>query len=151
MSFQSDIQALQTVLNSEIPLTRALGVRVEAYDHKTLCLTAPLEENINHKSTAFGGSLYSLAVLSGWGLLYLLLKKHGLAGHIVIQHSEIDYIKPVCSDIYAYCQFDSDKQIERFLTMYQRRGVTRVKLNTSIEQDGEVAVKFCGTYVIHSA
>jgi thioesterase domain-containing protein len=65
---------LQKILYSEIPLTKAIGIEVCEFTGLSLTLKAPLEKNINHKCTAFGGSLYSVAVLSGWGLIYLLFK-----------------------------------------------------------------------------
>ena len=79
------IKELQKVLHLEIQLTRAIGIEVVEYGENGLTLYAPLDNNINHKSTAFGGSLYSVSVLTGWGLLYLLLIKYGLSGQIVIQ------------------------------------------------------------------
>ena len=51
-------KALQKVLNEEIPLTNAIGISVESCDSLSLTLAAPLHKNINHKRTAFGGSLY---------------------------------------------------------------------------------------------
>ena len=41
---------------TKIPLTAAMGVRVESYDGETLVLTAPVDANHNHLGTAFGGS-----------------------------------------------------------------------------------------------
>ena len=77
--------ALERTLHDEIPLTRAMDVRVAAYDGNLLRLTAPLSPNVNDKGTAFGGSLYSLAVLCGWSLLHLKVKEAGLSYNIVIQ------------------------------------------------------------------
>ena len=59
-----------------------MGIRVAAYDGTSLKLTAPLAPNINHKSTAFGGSLYSLAVLCGWGIVHLKLAEAALHKHL---------------------------------------------------------------------
>ena len=68
------MKELENVLHSEIPLTREIGIEVVDYTGDSLTLKAPLEKNINHKCTAFGGSLYSVSVLSGWGLIHLLMK-----------------------------------------------------------------------------
>jgi len=43
-----------------MPITRAMGVRVEDYGGRRLVLSAPLEANFNHLGTAFGGSLNAL-------------------------------------------------------------------------------------------
>ena len=144
------IKQLQEVLNTEIPLTNDIGIQVGEHTDLSLTLHAPLENNINHKCTAFGGSIYSVSVLSGWGLIYLLLKQHNLSGHIVIQESHTKFIKPVATDITAICSFKSTQQYEKFLKMYKRKGIARISLEAKIECNGEIAVIFNGTYVVHT-
>ena len=58
--------ALEKRILTDIPLARHIGVRVVEFDGSSLALGAPLAANSNHKGTAFGGSLFSLAVLAGW-------------------------------------------------------------------------------------
>ena len=144
------IKQLQKVLNSEIPLTNHIGIQVGEHTDSSLTLHAPLKNNINHKSTAFGGSIYSISVLSGWGLIYLLLQKHHLAGHIVIQKSNIEYIKPVTTDLTAKCSFTSSEQQDKFIKMYTRKGISRLQLEAHIICNNEKAVIFNGTYVVHT-
>lgn len=141
---------LQRVLHHEIPLTREIGIEVVEYTGETLTLTAPLEKNTNHKCTAFGGSLYSVSVLSGWGLIYLLLEARGLTGHIVIQESTTKFLKPVDSDLTATCAFDSREQVEKFIRMFQRKGRARIRLESAIKSAGEALVVFHGSYVVHT-
>lgn len=143
------ITELQNVLYSEIPITKALGITVKEFSNTSLTLSAPLENNLNHKSTAFGGSLYSVAVLSGWGLIYWLIKSRGLKGHIVIQQSSTNFNKPVVSDITARCSFESEQQIEKFIRMYKSKGKARIKLQSVVMSDSEIGVLFNGSYVIH--
>lgn len=71
----ADTRALQARLLEEIPLARHMEIRVLCSDRRSLLLSAPLAANSNHKGTAFGGSLYSVAVLAGWGLLTLESKR----------------------------------------------------------------------------
>ena len=59
---------LQRRIDREIVLAKPMGIIVEAADERALVLRAPLAPNANHKGTAFGGSLYSLAVLDRLGL-----------------------------------------------------------------------------------
>jgi thioesterase domain-containing protein len=140
---------LQAVLHEEIPLTRHIGITVEAYDGHTLRLRAPLENNINHKLTAFGGSLYSVAVLCGWGLLYLKMQERGVAGHIVIHETRAHYALPVSSDIVAETGFESGEQLERFMRTYQRKGRARVALAIHVGQGGQAVFHLDGRYVVH--
>lgn len=143
------ISALQSKLNEEIPLTRAMGLVVKDLTANSVCLTAPLKNNINHKSTAFGGSLYSIAVLAGWSLIYSQLQDRKLQGHIVIQESDIKYVKPVTKDIEAVCNIESPKLLERFIQTYLKKDMARIMLNTTIRQNGVECVRFQGKYVVH--
>jgi len=140
---------LQQLLHREIPLSRAMEIRVSRCDSSLVELRAPLQPNINHKCTAFGGSLYSIAVLCGWSFVYRLLSSHQLSGHIVIQHSEVDYIRPLDGEICARCQYSDMARFEPFIKLYQRRGRSRIKLQVKLAHNGEDAVSFNGQYVVH--
>ncbi len=148
----STSRLLEAVLHNDIPLTREMGVKVISWQNHSLRLHLPLEPNINHKSTLFGGSLYCGAVLAGWGWLYLRLKEAGIDdGHIVIQEGQISYPLPVRRDGVAICDAPDDAIWDKFLKMYQRRGRARLSLNTRIVADGSdhPAVEFVGQYVLH--
>jgi thioesterase domain-containing protein len=143
------IKQFETVIHSEIPLSQAMGVSVTSYDGQSLTLTAPLEKNTNHKSTAFGGSLYSIAVLTGWGWIYLKLHEAKLTGHIVIQKSEINHFLPVTGDIVAQCQVGDPNILNKFIHTYRKKNRSRIHLDVNILQGNECAVQFRGSYVIH--
>ena len=139
---------LENLLHSEIPLSQAMGIRVASYDGRCLRLAAPLAPNINHKLTAFGGSLYSLAVLCGWGLLHLKLAEAGLHRHIVIQESSIRYLRPVNGKILAECCAD-EAELSRFFQVLEKHGRARIALDAVIQYEGQAAVEFSGRYVVH--
>lgn len=144
--------ALQAVLHRDIPLTRAMGLEVMSWQAHQLRLHVPLAQNVNHKNTLFGGSLYCAAVLAGWGWLYLRLKEAGIAdGHIVIQDSQISYPLPVKTDGVAVCDAPDDATWETFLKLYQRRGRARLTLHSRIVANDadDTAVAFTGQYVLH--
>lgn len=140
---------LQSVLHTEIPLTRAMEISVAHCDASRVELTAPLEPNINHKCTAFGGSLYSVAVLCGWSFVFHQMKLHNFTGHIVIQHSEVDYLLPVDGEIRAVCELSDSGVLSRFLKTYQRKGMARIKLDVKILFNDKDALLFLGHYVVH--
>lgn len=141
-------QSLEQTLHREIPVSHAMGIRVSAYDGSRLCLDAPLSANINHKCTAFGGSLYSLAVLCGWGLLHLKLAEAGLHKHIVIQEADIRYLQPVDQDMHAECELDA-AAFQRFMRILQKHGRSRLALDVVIKHNTQPAVEFSGRYVVH--
>lgn len=140
---------LESTLHSEIPITQAIGISVETYHDNALTLRAPLNRNINHKLTAFGGSLYSVAVLTGWGLLFLKLKEHQLSGHIVIMQSEMQYLEPVTTDIVSTCVLPDRQTWDKFVKLFERHHRARVKLDVSIMADQTEKARFTGYYVVH--
>ncbi|MBK5509741.1 YiiD C-terminal domain-containing protein [Pseudomonas sp. TH15] len=148
----TDSRYLESILHHDIPLTRDMGLKVLDWHDQQLRLHLPLDANVNHKSTMFGGSLYCGAVLAGWGWLHLRLREEGIEdGHIVIQEGHISYPLPVTTDATAICQAPSAAVWKKFLAMYERYGRARLVLQTRIVNVGSDidAVTFCGQYVLH--
>ena len=127
-----------------------MGIRAVSVTDDAVTLFAPLEKNLNHKCTAFGGSLYSVAVLTGWGLIYSQLRRYALEAHIVIQESRIQFLEPVTTDLVFSCQADGGDAFERFLAQYRRKGKARIALNVEVGGSHSPAVVFHGKYVIHT-
>jgi len=143
------LRELERTLHAEIPLTRAMGVRVVRADQNGLVIGAALAPNLNHKKTAFGGSLNSLATLACWGLIQLLVRDRGRAITVVIQESSVQFLKPVMRDFEAICPLPSDPVIERFLHILERKGRARLALDSAIHADGEIALRFRGQFVAY--
>src|SRR5215471_12424730 len=88
-------------LLADIPLARAMQLRLVGSTPDCLRLGAPLAPNINDKGCAFGGSLSSLMTLAGWGLIVLRLRARGESCDIYVQDSTIRYLAPIWSDFIA--------------------------------------------------
>jgi thioesterase domain-containing protein len=145
---QSLARELQEVLHHEIPLSQQIGLVVQDYDGDCLSLRAPLAPNVNHKATAFAGSLTAVATLAGWGLTWLILREQSLCGVIVIQEGATRYLLPVGHDFVATCHMPPAHHVERFLAGLRRRGKARLPLAVDIRiGDDQVAVAFTGSYV----
>lgn len=141
---------LQDLLYQEIPITKALQIQVDSWKDHNLCMTLPLQPNINHMSSAFGGSLYCGAVLAGWSWMHLRLHELGVTeGHIVIQEAKIAYPFPVLGDAKAICNAPSEAAWKKFETIFKRHQKGRLTLNSSILYDGKEAVVFTGQYVVY--
>lgn len=139
---------LERRILADIPIARHIGVRVVEFDGRTLVLSAPLAANSNHKGTAFGGSLFSLAVLAGWGLLTLKLGERGVQGELVIQDSRVSYLLPVSGELTARATLPGDGEVDRFLRAVDRYRKGRVRLRVAIEHGGREAVRFEGTFAL---
>lgn len=137
--------ALERYLHEQIPLTRAMEVHVAECSDARLVLTAPLAPNRNHLQTAFGGSLHTLATLSGYALLWSLLgDPHA---HIVIRESTIRYDRPVRSELRAVCHAPDAETLARFREDFARKDRARLTLEATIEEAGQVAVQFRGVFI----
>ena len=124
-----------------------MGLKVMEASASKVVLSAPIEPNHNHKQTAFGGSLYSLAVLAGWSLLWIRLKEAGLQGHVVIASTDVQYLKPVKEDFRATAEAD-DHAMELALKIYRSKGRAKVIVTSHIGAEGDPGLRFVGTYAL---
>jgi thioesterase domain-containing protein len=138
---------LQDRITSEFALARHIGVVVESADHRGITLCAPLGPNANHQGTAFGGSLFSLAVLTGWAWLTRYLDAAHIAADAVIQESTIRYLVPVQGVLRATLTAPSTDHIEKFRKMLQRAGRGRIRLAVEIRHGQTLATEFEGDFV----
>lgn len=144
----SATDTLTRFLHDNIPLTGAMQLQASAYDGERLELTAPLAANINDKGTAFGGSLYNIAVLCGWSLLRLKLDEAGLnRKNIVIHEANTRYLLPVTGELRASCSITTDALNELTQTL-EKRSRARITLFVTIHQQEQAAVEFTGQYVV---
>jgi thioesterase domain-containing protein len=141
----SIVLRIQELLYRVMPITRAMGVVVESYDGARLVLTAPLEANVNHLGTAFGGSINTLAVLSGYGLLWIELEDTEC--HLVLRESAISYERPVRVELRAVCVRPEAEALDAFRERFREKGRARIALDATVEEDGRVAARFRGTFV----
>jgi thioesterase domain-containing protein len=140
-----DSAETERFLHEQIPLTKAMGVRVGEHDAGGLALTAPLAANHNHLGTAFGGSLAALATLAGYALLWLELGNRD--AHIVIRRSELDYRHPVTGPLRAICRRPPEAELAAFRATFAKAGKARIRLQVTVEEAGRVCMAFAGTFV----
>jgi thioesterase domain-containing protein len=138
---------LQQRIAREFPLARHIGIVVDSADDAGIVLRAPLAPNSNDKGTAFGGSLYSIAVLTGWSWVARYLAARELKADAVIQESTIRYLAPVEAELCASLAAPSEAQVTKFRRMMERAGRGRIRLRVDIHCEAAVAVRFEGVFV----
>ncbi len=139
-------------LLADIPLARAMQLRVADWDEDRLRLSAPLAPNINDKGCAFGGSLASLMTLVGWGLIVLRLRALGRSCDIYVQDSMVRYLAPVWSDFVAEAQLAEGESWDAFLATLEQRGRARLSLACRIPlDDGSAAATLEARFVAITA
>ncbi|HEY3487499.1 MAG TPA: YiiD C-terminal domain-containing protein [Gammaproteobacteria bacterium] len=142
-----DLAAVEAYLHEHIPITHAMGLKVISYDNDGVRLWAPLEPNLNHRQTAFGGSVSALGILAGWTLLHIRLREAGGLVQLVIQHSETDYTGPVDTDFTAVCSLPKARAWQKFEEAFHRYGKARIHLESLIEAGGRTLARHQGAYV----
>ncbi len=147
MKGQFSGERLATYLAERIPLTEAMQVSVDSWDGRALTVSAPLAANCNDKATAFGGSLYSLALLCGWGLLMQRLWDMNLRADVVIHKAEATYRAPVNERLVAQCRQDDDQEWQAFIASLRRRGRARLGLTARVNSEGQSAFELRAQYV----
>lgn len=138
---------LEAFLHEKIPLTRAMGVRV-AESGARLVLEAPLDANVNHLGTAFGGSLHALPTLACYATLWTLLYEAGVDGHVVVKRSSANYRQPVKGTLRAVCVRPPPGVVTEFIEDLRRHKKARMDLEAIVEgANGNPAVEFSGSFV----
>ena len=135
------VRRLQTLLHEQIPLARDMQAELRRWDGDGLEMAAPLEPNLNHHGTFFGGSASALGILSGWSLVHLLTMEEGLEVQIVVQRVAIRYSAPAPGPLVARAEIPAAAAWKRFVAMHRRHGLARLRVRVSLVCEGdEVAV-----------
>lgn len=138
---------LESYLHAHIPLSAAMQVAVISASSDAVTLSAPLAPNINHRSTAFGGSVSTLAILSAWSLVNLRLQAEGLHTRLVIQSNRMDYDAPIESDFTATATLADAGAWPLFTKMLSRRGRARIVAQSVVRCGDLVGGRFEGEFV----
>jgi len=126
------ITAFEQSLLADIPLARAMQLRVDAYRDDELTLAAPLAPNVNDKGCAFGGSLASLLTLAGWGLIVLRLRTLGRDCEVYVQDSQMRYLAPVWEDFSAHARLADGETWSAFEAALAARGKARARVHCHV-------------------
>ena len=137
---------LQAIWYQQIPLSKAMDMRIVDFADNTLTCCASLAPNVNVHGTAFAGSLYAVQALTGWGMMHLQLQLHELDASIVISNGQIYYAKPVAEEIVVSCSFAGQ---EAAMDNLQKSGKGRFQLTSKVQlSDGSSAGSFSGLYAV---
>lgn len=140
--------SLENYIHDNIPITQALGIKIDYASAQETVVSAPFANNINHKKTVFGGSLHAIATLACWALLYENFKHATEPVEIVIRHSEIDYLHPVTTDFKAQCLIPEADKWQRFQKILAHKNRARIHLTATIHQAEKIAVAYEGTFAV---
>lgn len=138
----------QRYLHDKIPITRQLGIEVHILKPDEVVLKAPLSLNSNHLGSAFGGSVDSLFLTTGWAYLRVLTDHLSHEPTIIGKHAETTFYQPIRHDFSAHIIVPDKKTKELFLSEYEINGKAKIILEAVITDKGKIYAGFKGTYVL---
>ncbi len=136
---------LQNIWHQQIPITQLMGIRVYQYTGSTFETRAALNPNMNLHGTMFAGSIYSLATLTGWGLVHLMMKEQKIDGDIVLADADIHYHKPVTELPRSIANFEN---IEGDFKLLEQDKKARITVKVEVLDDVRPVAEFVGQYVV---
>ena len=140
------VDYLQERIDGEFALAKHIGIIVDAADDAGVILRAPLAPNANYKGSAFGGSLYSVAVLAGWAWVTRYLSARAIDADAVIQQSEMHYLVPVQAELRAAALPPPRAQTEKLTKMLARAGRGRIRLRVDMHDGATFTAYFEGVF-----
>ena len=138
---------VEAYLREHIPLSAGMAIDVLEAGPGGVTIQAPLGPNVNHRSTAFGGSVAALAILAGWTLVHVRLRAEGLIAQTVIQSSSVHYDAPIHGAFRAVTDPVEPREWSRFVRGITKHGKGRVHVSAGVLADGVRAATFTGAYV----
>jgi len=145
---ETALRQAEEYFHQQIPITRAMGVRVVANDGNGFAIEAPVAQNSNHLQTAFGGSINAVATIAAYGFLWLELNDPAV--HVVVAESSIRFLRPVRRMIRALCQRPEADEWKVFRTKFGSAGKARITLRVRVVEEEETAAEFEGIFVARS-
>jgi thioesterase domain-containing protein len=139
--------AVEESIHRDIPLSAAMATQVVVATPESVVLAAPLAPNVNHRATAFGGSVAALAMLAGWTLLDARLHETAIRAHTVVQAGDVRFLAPAQASLEAKAFAPEDEAWRRFLTTLERWGRARLRLRVEVHSDGELVATLDAAYV----
>lgn len=138
-------EQLQQAWYQHIPLSDKMGARIQQYTGQKFMTTMPEAGNLNLHKTIFAGSLFSLATLTGWGLIWLLMRERRFGGTIVLADAHIRYSRPITGKPLAIADLGSMRgDLDRLASGRK----ARVNLDVSIGSKAESGALFSGVFMV---
>ena len=131
----------------KIEPAKAMQISVVSYSSDGLELAAPLAPNINDKGTAFAGSISSMLVLAGWGLITLRLREAGIQADVMVSKSETNYQRPIRADMHSRANVDAE-QLDQLIAELAESPRARIQIQVELFSEGTRCATLNAQYVV---
>ncbi|MCP4390068.1 MAG: DUF4442 domain-containing protein [Gammaproteobacteria bacterium] len=140
----SAAEALQQKIRAAIPLSDAMQFSIDSLDQDAIEVSAPLSPNVNIHGTGFAGSIYSVAVLTGWALCTHILDQMEVDAELVVAKAEIRYRAPVIGDLRCNAGTDAGQRASFLQDIEERaKGVLQLEINVGEKPAAVLHATYC--------
>jgi len=139
---------LADYLRDRIPLTRAMAVEVRAASIDGVEIYAPLEPNINHRDTVFGGSASAVAILAAWSALHVRMRAAGLDVRLVIRRNTMSYDRPITTGFTATAAAPAGEAWTKLVATIERGRPARVIVGARLHCEGQLVGELDGEFAV---
>lgn len=144
--FPTNLDCVRHKLRSQVPLIAHMQVDLLSWDGATVITEAPLAPNLNTHGTAFGGSLYNVAAMTGWSAVHLTLMDAGHTPNVWLAKGEIEYKTPVRGALRGMATLNEESR-QQLIQAYEAKGRSRITIDVVIREGEQDAVLLKAVYV----
>ncbi len=141
-------EEMTQLLQAHIPLCQFMQLSCSKLDGFNIETQAPLTPNINMHGTGFAGSLYALAVATGWALVHNRITLAGIVGQLVVKEATIHYKRPVTAHISLQSSLDANLKDEEIELQLENEKRATFPIIVSIFSNGKKRGYLEADYVI---
>lgn len=138
----------QEYIETKIPITKHMGMEIKELSRESVRVGLPLEPNLNHHDSAFGGSIESLFFVTGWCLVQYLIEDFDPEPVIVGRRGRVSFTGAIRQDFDAQLHIPGEEEIKEFLSDLKTRGKARITAKAFIEIEGKTCAEFEGDFVV---
>lgn len=139
------LDELKQIWHQTIPMSKHMQIVPTSFESERFIVCAERNSNVNLHNTMFAGSIYTLATLTGWGWVHLLLLQHDFDGDIVLADADIRYKSPLHGEPIA---MTTQRQTSGNIAPLSRGRKVKVNVQVNVQDGDKIVAVFNGKYMI---
>jgi len=130
------VKLLEKFVHTQFPISTHMGFYIDNLLPNAVCVGATFEKNKNIHNTIFGGSIYSIGVLSGWIMVHHFLNNNNLNGDIFIKKAEINYNRPIDCNFIFKSILPNDEMVNIFKNRLKSHNKATIEIKSRTSNAG---------------
>jgi len=146
------IAELQDYVDTHIPIVKANRFVILEAEPDRISVGGTLADHVNHRESAFGGSLSTALILAAWARVRFWTDTFDPQAVIVISEQRVRFSQPVLADFTAVSRSLKPEVLDRGLAHLRRFGMARFTVEAVVVHRGgsDVRAEFSGDFVVVS-